>query len=63
MQRSALPRATAMDHPPAVRCLAAGVDTGGSATLTAGNADLYLVTCDLPRGRSLGTTPVVEVFR
>jgi hypothetical protein len=31
--------------------------------LTVGNAGLNLVTCYLPRGRSLGTGAMVEVFR
>jgi hypothetical protein len=63
LQRPASPRAAAVNHPPAVLCPAAGGDTGRSRKLTADNADLNLVTCYLPRGRSLGTDAVVEVFR
>jgi hypothetical protein len=63
LQRPASPRAAAANQPPAVPCPAAGGDTGRSRKLTAGNAYQNLVTCYLPRGRSLGTDAVLEVFR
>ena len=63
LQRPASPRAAAANHPPAVPCRTAGGDIGRSRKLTAGIADLNLVTCYLPRGRSLGTDAIVEIFR
>jgi len=63
LQGPASPWTTAVDHPPADPCLPAGAGSGGSGTLPAGNAAANPVTCDLPSGRSLGTTAVVEVFR
>lgn len=50
MQRPASPRATAVDHPPAVPRHAAGGDIGWSRKLVAGKAHLNLVTCYLWRG-------------
>jgi hypothetical protein len=63
LQRPASPRAAAANHPPAVLCPTAGGDTGRPRKLTADNADLNLLTCYLPRGRSLGTDAIVEVLR
>jgi hypothetical protein len=63
LQRPASPWAAAANHPPAVPCPTAGGDTGRSRKLTTITADLNLVTCYLPRGRSLGTNAVVEVLR
>lgn len=62
-QRPESPQAAAANHPPAVPLRAAGGDTGRARKLTVDNADLNLETCYLPRGSSLGTDAVVEVFR
>jgi hypothetical protein len=63
LQRPALPRAAAANHPPAVPSPTAVGDTGQPRKLTGGNADLSLVAGHRERGRSLGTDAIVEAFR
>lgn len=61
MHRLASLLAAAPSH--RVSCPATGGDVGRAHKAPAGNADLNVVSCSLPRGRSLGTSAVVEVLR
>jgi hypothetical protein len=61
LHRPASPLAASASH--RVSCPATGGDVGRARTPAAGNADLNFLSSSLPRGRSLGTSAVVEVFR
>ena len=60
LHRPASPLAAA-SHP--VSCPATGGDVSRARKPAASNAGLNFVSCSLPRGRSLGTSAMVEVFR